>query len=59
MKLFKIKDKSGRGYGITNMNQTQLLNFMDAGNYEKDKISNLNVGSICLEFPALKIQRIK
>jgi hypothetical protein len=59
MKLFKVKDTSGRGFGYTTMNQTQLFNFIDAGTYEKDLISNLRKNESTDDIPAVFIIRIK
>jgi len=59
MKLFKVKDKSGRAYGITKMNQTELFRFIRACNYDKRTISGLSVGQSSNDFPAVWIKRIR
>lgn len=59
MKLFKVKDKSGRAYGTTTMNQKQLFNFVKAGRYEKQLISSLNIFQSTNEIPAVLIKRMR
>ena len=59
MKQFKVRDKSGRKYGSTTMNQGELLRFMRAGDYEKQTISSMRVGQTYNENRGLSIKREK
>ena len=59
MKRFKVKDRSGRGFGWTDMNQRELLRFMNADRYEKEAISSMRVGQVYDENRAVFVKRVK